>query len=880
MQWQNRWGDVSAVLASDCQRNGLLNVPGIKGHFEGLFLPLFLLLVFAIFLAGEWVFQGGHADFRALVFCLVGIASLIAGLGKMMQLRVARFFQIEQVHTATQQQAPSIEARYRAIFATSPDAILVVDGAAMLVEWNPAAEKMFGLSPVTAASETHRVSEAIIPPLLGKSTLAEAATVVLGVSDRLCGERTELEALRIDGTTFTAEVTLSRIPADHLPAMVITVRDIHVEKQIHDALSERERRFGILAESIPQKIWTAQSDGTFDYFNRNWSRYTGLTPQALKSDGWFQVLHPDEAEASRDAWNVSLAGGALYQMEHRFRRADGVYRWHLTRVVPIRDADDGILVWVGSSTDVDDLKHTEQALLESERRFRTMADDAPVMIWMTGSDRKRNYVNRRWLTFTGRSLDAELADGWEKHIHSDDVALYQTIYAQAWATTQPFEIEYRLLAVNGEYRWILDRGVPLWATDQSSVTGYIGSSLDITERKQMSAELEKQVAERTQDLQNSTALLHSIIENVPGMIFLKDAETLRFKLFNRAGEALLGYSRDDLIGKNDYDFFPVDQADYFIQKDRETLNNRMQVNITEEKIQTSSGETRILHTRKVPIVNDEGLPQYLLGISEDITEFKKSQDQVDKLNRQLEKQVLNLNAVNKELESFSYSVSHDLRAPLRTIDGFSQAILEDYDAVLDERGKNYLNRVRSGSQQMAQLIDDMLNLSRVSRGALRIEPDVDLSRMARDILAELSAQEPDRAVETEIEPGLTVPGDRHLLQAVMQNLLQNAWKFTQHCPVTCIRVMHQERDGKIMYTVQDNGAGFEMQYADKMFGAFQRLHTDKEFPGTGIGLATVQRIIHRHGGKIWAEGAVNAGATLYFTLNPLAFEQEDNDAVE
>jgi light-regulated signal transduction histidine kinase (bacteriophytochrome) len=224
-----------------------------------------------------------------------------------------------------------------------------------------------------------------------------------------------------------------------------------------------------------------------------------------------------------------------------------------------------------------------------------------------------------------------------------------------------------------------------------------------------------------------------------------------------------------------------------------------------------------------------------------------------------------LDAVNKELEAFAYSVSHDLRAPLRSINGFGQALLEDYGRELDAVGQDYLRRVRAASQRMAQLIDDLLELSRLTRGTLRRE-DVDLSAMAHEIAAELQAAQPDRQVAFVIAEGIVAHGDARLLRVVLENLLGNAWKFTSKHPRAQIEFGASQGDGKPAFFVRDDGVGFDMAYADKLFGAFQRLHGMTEFEGSGVGLATVQRIIHRHGGRVWADGAVEQGAAFSFTL--------------
>jgi len=231
----------------------------------------------------------------------------------------------------------------------------------------------------------------------------------------------------------------------------------------------------------------------------------------------------------------------------------------------------------------------------------------------------------------------------------------------------------------------------------------------------------------------------------------------------------------------------------------------------------------------------------------------------------LRRNAAELLAANTELDAFAYSVSHDLRAPLRSIDGFSQVLLEDYGAKLDEAGQDSLRRVRAATQRMGTLIDDLLKLARVTRTEIRAEA-VDLSQMAREIAAELQRATPDRQVAFAIAPGLKAEGDARLLRVVLDNLLRNSWKYTAKQPEPRVEFGSVEANGGRAFMVRDNGAGFDMKYADKLFGVFQRLHSAAEFEGTGVGLATVRRIINRHGGRIWAEGAVGQGATFYFTL--------------
>jgi light-regulated signal transduction histidine kinase (bacteriophytochrome) len=237
----------------------------------------------------------------------------------------------------------------------------------------------------------------------------------------------------------------------------------------------------------------------------------------------------------------------------------------------------------------------------------------------------------------------------------------------------------------------------------------------------------------------------------------------------------------------------------------------------------------------------------------------------DELEQRVEERTAQLAAANKELEAFSYSVSHDLRAPLRSIDGFSLALIEDYAKRLDNEGKEHLRRIRAATQRMGTLIDDLLNLSRMTRAEIRKEI-VNLSALAHSVAQGLREAQPERQVEFRIEDRLEAQADAHLLRVVLENLLGNACKFTSKKTLACVEFGKTQCNGSSAYFVRDNGAGFDPAHTNRLFGAFQRLHGTTEFPGTGIGLATVQRIIRRHGGQIWAEGAVEKGATFYFSL--------------
>jgi PAS domain S-box-containing protein len=290
---------------------------------------------------------------------------------------------------------------------------------------------------------------------------------------------------------------------------------------------------------------------------------------------------------------------------------------------------------------------------------------------------------------------------------------------------------------------------------------------------------------------------------------------------------------------------------------------------TEVRLRRSDGVYRWFAARGVPVRRADGSVKEWVGTCTDIDERKIAAEEVQRLTEELEQRVrqrtAQLEDKNRELEAFSYSVSHDLRAPLRAIDGFGQALVEDFGGQLDDEARRYLSRIRSATQRMSQLIDDLLTLSRISRVELSWT-EVDLSAMARQIIDELMHREAERTVEVSVWDGIMVQGDPRLLRIALENMLGNAWKFTAKTGAPRIEFGALEDREKSTYFVRDNGAGFDMAHADNLFGAFQRLHAVTDFPGTGIGLATVQRIVHRHGGRIWVNAQRGRGATFFFTL--------------
>ena len=362
--------------------------------------------------------------------------------------------------------------------------------------------------------------------------------------------------------------------------------------------------------------------------------------------------------------------------------------------------------------------------------------------------------------------------------------------------------------------------------------------------------------------------LMALLDHTSAVIYLRDADG-RYLLVNREYERLFKLRREDIVGLTDHDLFPVAVADDFRANDREAIARGVPVQMEEQAPGEDGMRTYV--TVKFPLIDAGGRAYAVCGISTDITQRKQAEEEVRRLNDELELRVrqrtAELEASTQELDAFAYSVSHDLRAPLRSLEGFSQALLEDHAADLAEEAQRYLGRIQANVTRMGHMIDDLLHLSKATRSQLR-RAHTDLTALAREVAAELAAREPGRTVEFDLPDGLVAHGDPHLIRLVLQNLLGNAVKFTAHQPEPRISMSAEQHQGVEVFTVSDNGAGFDMRYAAKIFDPFQRLHSNAEFEGTGIGLAIVHRVVTRHGGRIRAEGAVGRGATFRFSLTP------------
>ena len=363
--------------------------------------------------------------------------------------------------------------------------------------------------------------------------------------------------------------------------------------------------------------------------------------------------------------------------------------------------------------------------------------------------------------------------------------------------------------------------------------------------------------------------LEAVLDHLPLLVWVKDPHALRIVAVNRAMQRWLGRARDQLIGCSTDELFSPEDARSWIAMDHQALAQTDVVVAPEDSRTAPDGTPVTLFTRKVAVRDADGQPLCILCIADDISAKVADEQRIRELNATLEAQKAELEAANHELESFSYSVSHDLRSPLRAIDGFSLMLLEDYGPGLDAEAQRFLTTIRAGTQRMGQLIDDLLAFSRIGRQPLNELP-VDMESLAHETAAEALRGLATPVPQIVVSSLPTVRGDRSLLQEVWQNLIGNAVKYSSKVPSPTIEVSARREGEEIVFSVRDNGAGFDMQFAHKLFQVFQRLHGQDEFPGTGVGLAIVYRIVTRHGGRIWAESAPGQGATFHFTVSGAA----------
>ncbi len=505
-------------------------------------------------------------------------------------------------------------------------------------------------------------------------------------------------------------------------------------------------------------------------------------------------------------------------------------------------------------------KTTEGELLESEEKYRLIADNTTDIINILDLDMRFIYVSPAVKKVKGISADKALSLTLEDNMTPDSIRKFFKGYDRLVAmdkrgdfeSDQAVQLELEEYCQDGSKIWV-NTLITLLKNQNEELIGILVISRDITGSKKQQEIVEKEQQEKL-----------VILDNLAEMVTYKDQE-MNILWANRAAENNYQKSHDQYLGRKCYDAWynrsePCPGC--HVQKALE-LGHLYRGSI-------NSPEGRYWQVTASPVFGETGQIVGIIDTALDITDLKNAEWELKKLNEELEQRVRERTAelewTNKELAAFTYSVSHDLRAPLRSIEGFSEAVLEDHGQYLDEEGRNYLERVVAASRRMSDLIDDLLKLSRVTRQELHRDR-VDLSAMVEAYARYLQEQDPQREAAFIVAPGLYATGDAALLRIALENLLDNAWKFTNGNAKAQIEFGSVTQNGKNSFFISDNGVGFEAEHAKKIFNAFQRLHSSEEYPGTGIGLSIVQRIIERHGGIIWAESSPGKGSVFYFIIN-------------
>ncbi len=688
----------------------------------------------------------------------------------------------------------------------------------------------------------------------GKELMQQVRGLVRQMEDdeeRLLAERSAALQAKARLARFTAwggalvAVTLAVI------AGALITRELAGRRRVEQTLGETQRRFQQVLSSSTAVIYAnAVSGTTFSptWVSENVTRITGYGPdEPLQPTWWLDNLHPDD-RARVLAEMPALFAHDQVATEYRFRGKDGAYHWVHDEARLLRDAAGKPTEVVGAWVDITDRRRAEVSLRASEERLRLLVgsvrDYAIYMLDPEGHVRSWNVGAQH---IKGYAESEILGQHFSRFYTPQDVAAGRPDAAlQAAAARGQFAEEAWRVRKDGSRFWA-DVLINAVRDDRGALVGFAKVTRDLTERKRAE-----------QALRASEERFRILAVTANDAILSADSHG-NITYFNPGAERIFGYTAEEVSGRPLTTLMP----ERFEEAHRAGLARYLATREARVIGRTVELAGRRKDGTEFPLelslaAWNQGAEVAFTAIIRDITSRKEGEERLRSYATQLE-------AANKELEAFSYSVSHDLRAPLRSLDGFSQALLEDYHDRLDDTGRDFLQRVRAASQRMGTLIDDLLSLSRVTRGELQVEA-VDLSALATALAAELQRSDPQRDVRVAIAPDLVARGDPGLMRIVLQNLLGNAWKFTGKRSPAHVEVGSKAHDGRRAFFVQDDGAGFDMAYAAKLFGAFQRLHASDEFPGSGIGLATVQRIIHRHGGQVWAEGIPGRGATFYFTL--------------
>ncbi len=613
--------------------------------------------------------------------------------------------------------------------------------------------------------------------------------------------------------------------------------------------------------------WNLDLGSGIAYWSEEEYRLLGYQPGEVESsaENFMQAIHPDDREKVQKEMERAMNPHEQepYHIEHRVKYRDGEIRHVDQRGHVDFDENGKPLRMYGTTLDITERKRAEQAMQFSHQQHEEAQKLARLGHWQL--DLTSNHLF--WSSEVFRIFDIDPKkfgasyEAFLDAIHPEDRERVNSAYSNSLKDHKPYEIVHRLLMKDGSIKHVIEKCETEFAKDGSPLMS-IGTIQDITEQvlieqelEQYKQHLEKLVQKRTAEIKNQA----SIIEQTHDSVVTTDSKDIILS-WNGGAERLFQIPASAAIGQHISIIYPDKYHNRLREQVISTLQKKHRYE-SEVMMKRGDGSEFPARLSLSMLFDEEEKANGMISFSADLTELKQHEQELAQLSRQLQNS-------NKELEAFSYSVSHDLRSPLRSIDGFSLALVEDYGDQLDETARDYLSRVRKAAQRMAQLIDDLLQLSRVNRLELH-EQTVDLKQLAQETFKELREQEPERQIKLKTGSHLLAQGDERLLKMVIDNLVGNAWKFTAQQKKAQI-TLKTMADNPAVFYIKDNGVGFDMRHAGKLFGVFQRLHQVKEFPGTGVGLATVQRIIHRHGGQIWAEAEPGKGAIFFFTLAPNA----------
>lgn len=658
------------------------------------------------------------------------------------------------------------------------------------------------------------------------------------------------EHIKKDGTRIRVGVNASDIDFEGKKARLIMSLDITSQKEAEDKLQRSEARYRHTLDTMMEGVQIIGFDGTIIYVNDKLASQAKFTKEQMIGKTLPELYPGVEQSPIYQSYQQCLKDRQPIHLENKFEFPDQSVQTFEISVQPVPEGIFVLSADVTAKREVDEkVRLLNEATAKSEKRFRGVIESSHDIVLLMDASLATFYRSpsaRRAVGLVGdNSAEYRLS-----RVHPDDVPSYNRSFERVQKEKGiPIPISFRFRHYDGHYIW--HEGFLTNLLDDDAVKAIVANLQDITQRKISEQLLEK-----------SERVYRTIASNIPGSAICLLDENLVYTLLEGDMLEKFGYHKTDLLGKKVVDIVTPDREERILGIFKRALAGE-QVRIEDSMAGCDTMSSYI------PLKDDRNRVYGVMVIIIDVTELKKAQKELKKLNLSLEhiieERTAQLISANRELEAFSYSVSHDLRAPLRGIDGWSLALQEDYGTQLDEKANQYIARVRSETQRMGDLIDDLLKLSRISRTELK-PARINLSDIIKTISERLLEENPGRNIHFTIAPGLMVKADAKLLEIACTNLMSNACKFTSRKEMAEISFGQTKYEGKPVFFIKDNGAGFDMATAKKLFGAFQRMHRQSEFPGTGIGLAIVKRIISLHQGDVWAEAELGKGATFYFTI--------------